>query len=629
MSYLEGVYTKDLKPVKLTQDQQNALIQKSISKRRVWLDMTRNYRETALEVRQLYLENRPASQAFTSSDNSARSNIRMPLMAQSVDATLAQQHLGTYPTDERFFKAQPQNELSKEKQLLYEDSVEKRMSLINFIHKSKMDRMNAMLDGVSVSWHPFCRKSRERAIYNKKTLFGIPFGKATKVYEEQIYLEGTDFIPLNLEDWWIDPTIDNFDEATFIWRQWVNPERLKAVEAYENTADVTAYCTASNDEDSRLRENYRLMGFEVSLSDPEEKMGQDMAMLFEEWGDFYVDGDLYENHVLIYSNDSIYHGFFPNPYDHGYKPFSIGAYAPVAGTLMGKSLGRDIVPAVHAYDAFINGAIDIVNSSSAPVWTRLALDTALEEYFSEGKAVVEPGTVIPVQTHDSLKMHATDLSQLSVVDLFMQRVKEVTQESTGGVNYATGGIQDLGPDRTATEVNTLASGTSTRYQDRIQDYEEFKLKRVLWMWFENDRQLMSEPVFIDGEPITPEMVQQLDFEFEVIGSKAAMSQSKEAQALGGLLGMLPQLFQLGTFKVKGDQVEVDVVGILHQYLRSQGARNADDHLKVVVTQEEMEQQGSGLEELFNAGQVNPGGAPFDLGAISGQPGMEPPVPRAS
>lgn len=629
MPYLEEIYDDSLKPVSLSPAQQDELMAQAIQKRQTWLQMTRQYREDALEVRQLYQENRPDGQQFTTKEVEldSKANVRMPLMSQSIDSTLAQQHLGTFPTDERFFKAEPQNELSKEKQIDYEECSEKRMSLINFMHKSKMDRMNGMLDGVAVSWHPFCRKTRERAVYKPRTLFGIAIGKPKKSFEEQVYLEATDFIPLNLEDWWLDPTVDDFDEANFIWRQWVDIEYLKTLDAFENTEDVTPFSTVYDDSDSRLQEMYEQMGFDLILSEPEKAMSRNMAMLFEEWGEFYVDGKFYENHVLIYSNECVYHGLFPNPFDHGYKPFSIASYIPQPGTLMGKSLGKPIVPIVHAYDAFINGAIDIVNSSAAPIWTRLAQDKALEEYFSEGKVTMSPGLVIPVQSHDSLKAQQTDLSQLNVVDLFMQRIKEVAQECTGGVNYATGGVQDLGPDRTATEVNTLASGTSTRYQDLIQNYEEFKLKRFLWMWFENDRQFMSEPVFVDGEPITPDMIKQMDFEFEVIGSKTAMSQSKEAQALLGILNMLPNLLPLGTFKPKGDITVVDVCGMLQQIGRSQGARNIDDFLEVTITEEEQQQQGGGLEELLNGfGQANPAGPALDLGAIPGQPGVAPPLP---
>ena len=638
--YLNDVYDESAEPVKLTQSQKDTLVQDAIRKRRNWMDMTRTYRETAIEVRQLYLENRPDGQEFRSADVEldSKSRVRLPVMAQSIDSTLAQQHLGTFPTDERFFKAKPMNEASRDSQLAYEEISEARMVKLNFIQKSKMDRMNAMLDGVSAAWHPFCRKTRRRANYTPKTLFGSPIGKPResyveqvyleKSYVEQVYLEGTDFIPLNIEDWWVDPTCDDFDACNFIWRQWIHVEHLKSIDSYENTADVTTFSKLHNDADSRLWENYQLMDFDVDISDMESRMGCNMAMLFEEWGDFYIDEKLYENHVLVYSNESVFHGFFKNPFDHGFKPFSISAYVPIPGTLMGKSLGKDIVPLAHAYDAFLNGGIDIVNSAAGPIFTYLASDEALVEFFSEGKRVIEPGMAIPVRNHDSLRAIQTDLQNLQVIAQLMQRLKEEIRESTGGVPYATGGVSQADQERTATEVNTLASGASTRYQDLIQGYEDAKLKRYLSMWFENDRQFMSEPVFADEDMITPDMIKQMDYEFEVIGSKAAMSQSKEATSLLGILGMMPQLFQLGTFKVKGDIVEVDINGMLRQIGRSQGARNIDDYLDVVMTQDEaqqQQQQGSGLEAVLNGlGQANPAGAPVDLGAILGQGGVVAP-----
>ncbi len=615
------IYDDHLTPIQLTPEQENQLISGSVERRLRWHEMTRDYRDKALEVRQLYLENRPDGQQFNNADNNSRSNVRMPVVAQAVDSTLAQQHLATFPTDERFFKAHPRNKLSKERQIAYEDLSENRMQKINLVQKSKMDRLNAMLDGVSVVWHPYIREEHLRPVYTPRTIFGIPYGKPRKSYKEQVTLESTDFVPLNLEDWWIDPTVDNFDKTNFIWRKWQPVEEVKEIENYKNTSDLKAFGSAFNDSDSNLQEMYQYLGFEISMSDAETSLGKDNVMLFEEWGTFYLDGKAFENCVFVYSNDSVFHGLFQNPYDHGLKPFSISSYLPMPGTLMGKSIARDIVPLAHAYDAFLNGAIDIINSSAAPVWTYLVNDNALTEYFSEGMVVIEPGLAIPTQSHESLNKHQTDLQNLGVIAQLMQRVKEEIRESTGGVPYATGGLSGSDMDRTATEVSTLASGTSTRYQDVIQGYEDAKLKRFCWMWFENDRQFMSEPVLVDEEMLDPDEIKQMDFEFEVIGSKTAMSQSREAKALIGIMGMLPQLFQLGLFKPKQDQVEVDINGMLQQIGRSEGARNIDDYLNVVATQEEM-QQGGGLEEVLRNGQAaNTAGSPLDLGGLPAGFGM--------
>jgi hypothetical protein len=620
--YLDTTYNNnDLIAVKLTEPQQNELIGMAIKKRRTWLQMTQDYRDKALEVRQLYLENRPKAQSYTEPDvaSESRSNVRMPLMAQAVDSTLAQQHTGTFPTDEKFYKVHAKNDLTEAKQLLYEDATEKRLQDINFMHKAKMDRMNAMLDGVSCVWHPYLQKKRRKAVYTPKTFLGISLGQPTKTYEEQVYLEATDYIPLNLEDWWLDPTVDDFDNTNFIWRQWVDVEYLKTIKEFKNTKDVKTLKSYMDEGESRLQTNYQYAGFEVAFSDAEKELGKDKAMLFEEWGDFYIDGTHYENHVLIYSNESTFHGLFENPFDHGYKPFSLGAYLPTPGTLMGKSLGRDVVPLVHAYDAFLNSAIDIMNYAAGPIWTYLVSDQALKARFAEGKkVVVGPGDWLPVQSHDSLRPIQTDLQNLQVASMFMQRVKEEVRESTGGVSYATGGISGVDTDRTATEVNTLASGTSTRYQDLIQSYEDAKLKRFLWMWFENDRQFLSEPIEQDDDVITLDDIKQMDLTIEVIGSKTSMSQSRQSTALLGIMNMMPQLFQTQMFKPKADVTEVDLSGMLIQIGRDQGARNIEDYLDTVQTAE----QGGGIEEALNElNQANQGGAPIDLRGVGSIAGM--------
>lgn len=605
--------------VDLSFNEQQELIKDSINKRRTWLDQTRDYREKALESRQLFLENRPEGQQFTTPDaaDESRSNVRMPIIAQVVDSTLAQQHLGTFPTDEKFFKAVPGNEISNKKQLAYEESINKRMERLDFLHKSKMDRMNAMLDGCSMVHHPYVRKTRRRPEYVTKSLLGIPFS-TKKVYKERVILEATDFVPMSLEDWWIDPCATSLEDTNVITREWVDVQYVKQQDEFINTEDLLTYKQArssTDDGDSRALENRRLMGFDLDLTEQEKAMAEHYVCLFYEWGDFYIEDKHYKDHVLIYSNDADVHYFAPNPFDHGYKPFSIHSYLPLPGTLMGKSITRDVIPLAHAYDALINSAIDIINNSASPIWTYLVSDASLREYFKEGRVTMRPGLTIPIQSHDSLQSFQTDLNNLGVIAQMMQKVKEEIRETTGGVPYATGGIGDLDAERTATEVNTLASGTSTRYQDIIQNYEGAKLKPYMWMWFENDRQFISEAIQVDDEVLTPLDIRQMDYEFDILGSKTMASQQREVQGLMAIVNMLPQLLQLGTFTIKADQVEIDLASMLKQVGRGQGARDIDEYIKTIVTQEEA--QGSPLEEFINGYQpTNPAGQAFDLGAIA-------------
>jgi hypothetical protein len=47
------------------------------------------------------------------------------VLAEAIDSTLAQQHLASYPSDERFFKARARNKIAKDRLGVYEKHVEK------------------------------------------------------------------------------------------------------------------------------------------------------------------------------------------------------------------------------------------------------------------------------------------------------------------------------------------------------------------------------------------------------------------------------------------------------------------------------------------------------------------------
>ena len=618
------------KSIKLTDAQKRQLIADSIQRRDDWSTMSQTYRDNALEVRQLYSENRPAKQNYAKPDDAKQSssNLRLPAIAQAVDGTHAQQHLATFPADERFFKAKPLNSEAKAGQVAYEEHIDNRLERVNFITKAGKDRLNLMLDGVSAVWHPFVRKEQKKTTYEprKKWWFIIP-GAPVKKVVDKVVLEMTDFVPLGMQDWWIDPTVDDLDDTNFIWRRWLPVNEIKEIDGFENTDEVDTYAAAaapSDTEQSRVESMYQYIGIQWALGENEKTIAKHNAMLVEDWGDFYVDGECYENHVLIYSNDCNFHYFGENPYDHKMKPFTVTPYLPQSGTLFGKSLGHDIVPLAHAYDTFMNQVVDIVSTDGNPIWTYLTSDSALRQFFKDGKTAISPGMHIPCQNHDSLRKHDSNLQHLGAIAQFMQRCKDEIRESTGGVAYATGGIGEMDTNRTATEVNRLASGTNTRYQALILNYEQTRLKPYLYMLYENDRQFMSETVFVGdaNEPLTPMQLKQSEYDFNVLGSKALVVQNREAQGIQQLITLIPQLLQTGTFKIKADLVEMDLLALVLQMGRIGGVRNINDVFEVVKTSEEMQQEqpgpqlGGDLQQLL--GGMN---GPQQIGAGGPTPNM--------
>lgn len=613
--------------VKLDVSEQGQLVSNAVSCWHDWTEAIQVKRDLALEAFQMYLQNRPDVLEYDSPDDAlgSSSRVRRPVLAQAVDSTLAQMHLASFPSDERFYKARPRNQEAEDNSKFYEKHVERRLSNVDFLVNVYKDRLNAVLTGVSASWHPFIRETVPKIIYEYPSFMGvrIPIAKPRKRKVESVAFEGTAFIPLQFEDWRADPLADTFKEADFIWRRWVPVEQLKAIKAFVNRDQIAPYCP-SDQSDTDKDSYYDYQGVRRTYLKM-DNLSRNNALLYEQWGDFYIEGKHYHNHVLIFSNDAHFHYFGPNPYDHGLKPFTVTPYIPVGGTLYGKSQAQDIIPLCHALDAFINQAIDCLSVTAKPTFTWLTDDTALQEYFGEGKVSMTAGEGIPVQSHDAIQPIVWDRQAVQEVVSLMQQVKEEIRESTGGVPYTTGGVSQDDQQRTLGEVNILASGTNTRFQLLIQQYEENKLKPYLQMIFENDRQFMTEPAFVDDEvkPLLPEDVKMMDLTFDVTGSRTVMNRAKETQELDTMIAALPAWLQSGFIVPNGDILKVNIPELLKRAANYRNIRDLDNVLEVVSPEEQQAEAppplGALPEEMLGGPQqgvlqLNPGAAPPSLGA---------------
>lgn len=622
---------------KLTQAQKDKLIADACAEWYAWTEETRVLRDESLEAWQLYNENKPDSLKYDSPDDAmdSSSSVRRPVIPQAVDSIHAQQHLGKFPSDERFFRGKPLNEVAKGNQDLYESHCENRFSEDDFLLNAEMDLKNLILDGTSVVVAHFERKVNPRkAVYEFKKFLGlIPMTWAgpVKKYRDFVEYEGTPFIPIQFEDWRVNPKIADYTKSPFLFTRWEEPEVIRNTKGFENTDEVEAYSSFRERErdDKRLKFEYQGITYAWSHGDTPGCGG--MAMLIEKWGNFWIEDKFYENHVLVFSNDSTFHYFGPNPYDHGRIPFILSSYIPVPGSPYGKSGVKDVIPLAHAEDTTLNQVIDIMSRCANPGFTYMVEDAAILEFFGGGKVSIGPGDGIPVQSHDSIRPFELPKVDFAPIVQLMQSLKEEIRESTGGVPYATGGTAAADNDRTLGEVQILASGTSTRFQFINQRYEKTKLRPYLHLVFENDRQFMSEPVMVPrfAQPLTPAIVKMMDMKFDVTGSKAILDRGQELNDLRSFVTeLLPPMLKSGMAVPKKEILEVDMAGMIKKLAQLARVRDEDDLLKIVASPDQITEEASSPEDVMSvlAGggpeqngfnpvpQPGPGQAPRDLAA---------------
>lgn len=617
-------------PVKLKAHAQDELVKASVRRWQANTEQWEDWLNRAAESCNLYSSNRPTGAELDreSPEGSGRSNVRLPVVSQAIDAVVAQQHLANFPQDESFFKLRPQNDVANKIQAQIEQHIEDSFEYIDLMAMAQKDRKSLALSGAEVVWHPwvFCKETEYE--YHQNEIFGIKVGPQRRKPTEVTRFEGTGFIPLHREDVRYDPTVDSIRDTNVTFRRWMDVEELKNVKSLQNLKDVDSYSNFHDPSQDRKDEYYRDWGIEPQYSDTSGETARGKCLLYEEWGDFYLDGKFYENHVLLYSNERVFHGLFPNPHDHQQKPLSACPYLFMPNSLLGKSMAHDIIPLAHQLNTNINQANDIFSITANPVLTYLYNDPALKEYAKHGNLVTRPGMWIPVGSHDALRPVLFDRNVVQEILGLYNVIKQEVRESTGGVPYATGGASEMEADRTLGEVEILASGTSTRFQLVVQTYDEMRLKPFIKMAVSNLRQYTSQDIQpVDGEPITPEMLRQAKFDVNVTGSKAVMSRKKDFEDMLFVLEkIVPGLIQNGFARPDGTAMEINVPGMAEELLKMTAAKNLPDLYKVISPEQQQEEV---QEEGFTSGlgaipQANPAAGQIDMVAAQGVPGLATP-----
>jgi len=626
--------------VNLSEDDQNLLVTSAVKEWMMYTDLIKEKLEQSSENWQAYIENKPAEHGIVEPDDieSSHASVRTGLLPASIDGMHAQLCLAAYPAGTQFSDPKPRNQLSKRNKQNYERLCQQSAQKLNQLIYAYQDIKQEILDGTSAVWHPWVRIERKRPVYmaggglvdpndpNIDELDELLQGEVTKTYRDTVEAEGTGFYPLALDDWRCDPTVDDIDDTPFIWRRWVYPEDIKDTEGFINGEDVLPYRNMLFDDTYQIEKleyqgidgTHKFLSHMMGDGEDEGMYPNGMACLFERWGDFFINGKLYRNHVLVYSNDRTFHWFGPNPYDHQEKPFSISPFIPIPGSLYGKTSITDAIPMMHAVDTLVNQALDIINVTANAPNLYNPSDAALQAYIQKHQTI-RPGAFIPSSNPAGVLPLRGDYTGLQLIDRVVAQFGEFMRNVTGGVPYATGGVTE-GDQRTLGEVEILASATNSRFQATLQTYERYRLQRFAMQEFENYRQYMSEPVEVteEGKTITPNVMKLLDFDFEITGSRTVLNKSRSLQDMRDALAIVPSVVQSGVAQLKQSNKTINPIHIVEEIFSTLGVS-----LEQVFEEVDMQATLGGQDGIQPVSGPAAGPAQGGMGAPQGAAGLPP------
>lgn len=517
------------------------------------------------------------------SEKQNHNSVKIGHIARSVDSVHSFQHNTTFPSDERFFKGTALNDAARGYLDLYETWAALNMAEAGVMESFFNHRKRMFIDGTACLAINYRRKTKKEIRYEfpkmmvpglQQERLQIPLTflppKET-IVEDAVTWEGTQLESLELADWRIDPTAQSLEDTPFL-RRWYEPvwriqkqyPHLKKVDAYHQVIDSAK---AANQQ----------MTWSLSKNEIE---GQEQALLIIHYGDFVLNGVVYENHAALILNDQTLLWFGPNPYHHGEKPYIVTPYNPVPGTLYGKSQIQDAIPSAHAVDKAVNQVLDIMSWAASPVFLKNLQDDAVK---AQGDIVIEPGLHIPVTRSDAYQQLPINVSNIGVLLELIQVLESSIRETTGASPLFTGQDLESSPSGvTAFQVSAHLQGSNNRFQALMFFFNNSTLEPFMRMKWANDRQFMSQSYQVAGfeKKLTPNVLKQMQVSWNITANLATLHRNQELTNMKALIDMMPTLITNGLVVLKENQLELDHTVFLKRFFVKAGLPDIDEFLKV-------------------------------------------------
>jgi hypothetical protein len=516
----------------LTESARNTLAQNIVSDFSRWKEARAPLEATWRECWEAYLCDMGSLYAQAEDGAPDRSRVVRPVLYEAVESLHANLLNSLFPAGERFFSVHGKTEADHQKASVIEEFLRTKLQDMCFIERYGRFLKQAIITGNTVAAVPWRRERAKRRQTEPITLFGVTVGHRRVVVDELV-ANGPSFEVLDMFDFLIDPDAVDFQQAKVIRRLKRPLDALRANPAYGNLEGLTPDGAASPEADSAKAARRQAFGIqEGSLQGSGGREG--LVTLLEAWGDFRIDGVVYQNYVCTVAAGSRVIRFEPNPYDCGEKPFVFTTFIPVPNEVYGigaieKSLGLQ-----HAINTLTNQKLDVINISINSPFTYLVND----DVFDPNNLVTRPGALIPVKSHDTLKP-VQYLNNFTVAFSEIADLKNELQEATGALKYFTGASSG-GSERTATEVSALVQGGAQKFSSVINHLEQTSLEPFLQVIFAQAKQFLREPEMLrvarnDGSMefvrILPDLLRQAQCAFRIDGSQAAVLKGRELEAL--------------------------------------------------------------------------------------------------
>ena len=452
-----------------------------------------------------------------------RNQVARPIIFQAVENLHNTIMSQLFPKSGRFFHVFGQGQADQEDASRLETLLHHKLATQDFQSAFGIFLKQLLVTGNSVMMMPWHYEHGKRLRQVPIKRLGLTVGYAPQ--EQDVLLEqGPRFDVLNIQDVYIDETVKDWREGTLIRRISKRLSQVLQEPRYIHTEAIAVALKDLTKNDPKLN---KLPSAEQPLT------------LIELWGDVWINGRSYENHVAVVVEETgTLIRFEPHGLQSGQAPFVFARLIPVPHEGYGigaveKSLGLQ-----HAINALTNQKLDILNLCINSPFTYLLNDDVFDPLSMDYR----PGALIAVKNHDTLRPLPLVAQNITVAFQEIEDLKIEVMETSGSLRLMTGVLEgSSSTPRTATEVNTISENAHRKYDGMLMQLEQDCLEPMLQLVYELSKQFWIYPEelrFVENqgstaryEAISPEVFQRSCCDIRVLGSRGQLKEEQELESI--------------------------------------------------------------------------------------------------
>jgi len=452
-----------------------------------------------------------------------RSKVADTFIQETGDSISSALRNSLFPTNEEYFDIVGVDEQGKTHQQEMQEYMQQQLYKTRFVEKFKPFIKQLSVIGNAPAILPWRIKKKTST---KRVKVRGEDGRTRvekQTFPRTIY-DNFDFEALDAFDVVFDPSQIYFDKTPFIRRMVRSINELKRdADLYKNLDRLEESGDTLDGEDiGKKRERLSVFG----LNFQEDKEGIE---ILEAYGDFEIEGVLYEDYLISIGNRKTVIRFEPNPYWGG-RPIVWGTYDNLWFTSYGKSAIEPVMGTYHLINTFTNQKSDILNLIINGCYSFVE-----DGVIDPENLMLRPGGFIEVGHNDNIRpLHPSTNVTLAFGEI--ETLRNRGEKSTGASTYDKGGIPR--GKRTAFEANIIKQGSSTRFNDITKHIGDSVIEYTLNFFLESTKQFKFGSGEISDEALLG------DYRINYYGAEQSAVKAYNTQQFMQLLGIVGQVPQL-------------------------------------------------------------------------------------